>query len=394
MRALRFLLRKEFLQISRDRVIVGMLFVMPMVQLLLLANAATFEVRSARLYVVDHDHTTASRGVVDRLTASGRFVPTAASPSLARADDAMLDRAVDVILVLPAGFERDIVRDRRATLQLILNAEDGAAAGVTQSYAARILAGYSRELGAHVTSSPATVDARPVPQLLRVGAGADPPPRRGQPVIDVRQRGWYNAALDYRDFMIPGILVVLVTIIGTLLTAMNIVREKEAGTLDQLNVTPVGRATFIAAKLIPLWSLALVALGLGLVLGRLVFDLPTRGSLLLVFAAAALYLVGALGIGLWISTVAETQQQAMFVAYSIMLVYLLMSGIFTPVRGMPEWARWVAQLSPVMHFTQLMRAVLLKGAGPADVARELVALSVIGLAVMTLAVRQYRKRAV
>lgn len=382
MRALRFLLRKEFLQIFRDRVIVGMLFVMPMVQLLLLANAATFEVRSARLYVVDLDHSTPSRGVVDRLAASGRFIPTAASASPARADHAMLDRAVDAILTIPAGFERDLVRDGRASVQLIFNAEDGAAAGVMQSYADQILAGYARALG-----------AAHAPSLVTAAARAEPPPRRGAPVIEVRRRGWYNAELEYRDYMVPGILVVLVTIIGTLLTAMNIVREKEAGTLDQLNVTPVTRATFIAAKLIPLWSLALLALGLGLLLARVVFGIPVRGSLVLVFLAAAIYLVGALGIGLWISTVAETQQQAMFVSYSIMLVYLLMSGIFTPVRGMPVWAQWIAQLSPVMHFTQLMRAVLLKGAGLADVAYQLGMLTVIGAVVLWLAVRQHHKRA-
>ncbi|HEX5829361.1 MAG TPA: ABC transporter permease [Gemmatimonadaceae bacterium] len=382
MRALRFLLRKEFLQIGRDRVILGMLFVMPLVQLLLLANAATFEVRRARIYVVDHDHSPMSRAVVERFAASGRFILADASPSVALADDAMLDREVDVILTLPAGFERDLVRDRQASVQLILNAEDGAAAGVTHSYASQILASYAREVGAQVSPTLSTIDAR-----------SELPPVRGRPLLEVRRRGWYNAELEYRDYMVPGILVVLVTITGTLLTAMNIVREKEVGTLDQLNVTPVTRSSFIAAKLIPLWSLALVELGLGLGLARLVFDVPMRGSLALVFLAAAIYLVGALGIGLWVSTVAETQQQAMFVSYSIMLVYLLMSGLFTPVRGMPEWAQWIAQLSPVMHFTQLIRAVLLKGAGLADVARQLAVLAGIGLVVLTLAVRQYRKRA-
>jgi ABC-2 type transport system permease protein len=381
MRALRFLLRKEFLQIFRDRTILGMLFVMPAVQLLVLANAASFEVKSARLYVVDQDRTTASRGVVDRLAASGRFVPTAASPSLARADDAMLAREADAILVVPAGFERDLARDGRAPVQLILDAEDGAAAGVMQSYAARILAGYSAELGTRLH-----------PALASVGARAEPPPRRGRAVIEVRQRGWYNAELEYRDYMVPGILVVLVTMIGTLLTAMNIVREKEAGTLDQLNVTPVSRGTFIAAKLIPLWSLALLDLALGLALAHFAFGVPVRGSLAVVFLAAAVYLVGALGIGLWVSAIVETQQQAMFVTFSIMMVYLLMSGIFTPVRAMPTWAQWVAQASPVMHFAQLMRAVLLKGAGLADVARQLAMLALIGTAVLTLAVRQYRKR--
>ena len=381
MRALRFLLRKEFLQIFRDHTIVGMLFVMPLVQLLILANAATFEVKSARLYVIDRDHSPMSRGVVDRLSASGRFIPAATSQSMALANAAMLGREVDVILVVPEGFERDIVRDRRAPVQLILNAEDGAAAGVTQSYADRILASYSSELGAEVNPTLASIDAR-----------VEAPPRRGSPVIEVRQRGWYNAELDYLAFMVPGILVVLVTIVGTLLTAMNIVREKESGTLDQLNVTPITRSTFIAAKLIPLWSLALLDLALGLALAHFVFDVPMRGSLAIVFFAAAIYLVGALGIGLWISTVAETQQQAMFVTFSIMLVYILMSGLFTPIRGMPEWAQLIAQASPITHFVQLMRAVLLKGAGLADVAGQLVILAAIGIVVLTLAVRQYRKR--
>jgi ABC-2 type transport system permease protein len=381
-RGLRFLLRKEFLQIFRDHVILGMLFVMPMVQLLVLSNAATFEVKSARLFVVDRDHSPRSRAVVDRLAASGRFVATAASQSMARADEAMLGRKADAILVVPRNFERDLVRDRKASVQLILNAEDGAAAGVTQSYAGRILESYAREVGAEVT-----------PTLVSVSARAERPPQRGEPVIEVRQRGWYNAELEYRDYMVPGILVVLVTMIGTLLTAMNIVREKESGTLDQLNVTPVTRSTFIAAKLIPLWSLALLDLVLGLILAHFVFGVPVRGSVAVVLLAAAIYLLGALGIGLWISTVAETQQQAMFVTFSIMMVYMLMSGLFTPVRGMPEWAQWVAQLSPVMHFTQLMRAVLLKGAGLADVARELAILALMGAAVLTISVRRYRKRA-
>jgi ABC-2 type transport system permease protein len=173
---------------------------------------------------------------------------------------------------------------------------------------------------------------------------------------------------------------------------MNIVREKESGTLDQLNVTPVTRATFIAAKLLPLWSLALLEFALGLFVAWLVFHVPMRGNLLIVFAAAAIYLVAALGIGLWVSTVAETQQQAMFVTFSIMLIYILMSGIFTPVSGMPGWAQWIAEASPITHFVRLVREVLLKGAGLADVAGEIAILAGTGVVVLTLAVRQYRKR--
>ena len=382
MRVLFFLLRKEFRQIFRDRMILGMLFLMPLGQLLILANAASFEVKSARMYVVDHDHSAMSRGVVTRLAASGRFIPIAASPSPAQADDAMLERKIDLILVVPAGFERDLVRDRRAALQFILDAEDGAAAGMMQSYAGQILADYAAELGVEVS-----------PTRASIGARVESPPLRGRPVIQVRRRGWYNAELEYLHYMVPGILVVLVTMIGMLLTAMNIVREKEAGTLDQLNVTPIRRSTFIAAKLIPLWTLALLDLALGLILAHFTFGVPVQGSLLIVFLAAAIYLVGALGLGLWISTIAETQQQAMFVSFSITMVYMLMSGLFTPIRGMPGWAQWVAQASPVMHFTLLMRAVLLKGAGLADVSRELAILAGIGVVVIVLSVRQYRKRA-
>ncbi len=381
MRALRFLLRKEFLQIFRDRTIVTMLFVMPLAQMLILANAATFEVKSSRLYVVDQDHTPMSRGVVQRLEASGRFVRAGASQSLSIADEAMLGREVDAILVIPHGFERDIARERTAPVQLVLNAEDGAAAAVTQAYASQILAAYSAELGVQVS-----------PALAVASARTEPPPRRGSGMIEVRQRGWYNAELEYTDFMVPGILVVLVTMVGTLLTAMNIVREKESGTLDQLNVTPVTRSAFIAAKLIPLWSLALLDLAIGLLLAWVVFQVPMRGSLLIVFFAAGVYLVAALGIGLWVSTVAETQQQAMFVNFAIMLIYILMSGIFTPVSGMPRWAQWIAEASPITHFVRLMREVLLKGAGLADVAGQIGILAVTGVLVLSLAVRQYRKR--
>ena len=385
MRTLRFLLRKEFLQIVRDRTLLGMIFMMPLIQLIILANAVTFEVTSARMYVVDRDRSTMSLGVVDRLAASGRFIPTAASQSLDAANVAMLDRGIDLIVVIPAGFEHDLVRRNHAPVQVILNAEDGAAAGVTRSYVTQVLARYSTELG---------TDVRPALSMGRAGPAAGSPATGGAvsagPMIDVQRRGWYNPELNYRDYMVPGILVVLVTMIGTLLTAMNIVREKEAGTLDQLNVTPITRPVFIAAKLIPLWAFAMIDLALGLAFAHFVLGVPVHGSLVLVFFSAAVYLVVALGFGLWISTIADTQQQAMFVAYSVLLVYLLMSGLFTPISGMPGWAQWLTELNPVAHFVELMRAVLLKGAGLTDVARPLVILAAMGVLMLTLAVRSSR----
>lgn len=379
----RVLLRKEFLQIFRDRVMVAQLLVLPIVQLLVLANAATFTVRTAQLYVVDLDHTTTSRGVVSRLVASARFHVAGTSASMARAEDALLSRRAGVILTIPTAFETALVREGRSAIQLVVNAEDGQAAGLTVGYARRIVEDYAAELG------PRLRPARPGSTVGVPGEAAIP--IRGVPRLDVRVRGWYNADLNYRDYMVPGILVQLVTIVGTLLTAVNIVREKEIGTLEQLNVSPLPRSAFIAGKLLPLWTIALLELSVGLLAARLLFDVPMRGSVLLVFGVASIYLVAVLGVGLWISTLVQTQQQAMLVTFFVVMIYLLMSGLFTPVHSMPRWAQWVAQANPLMHFTAVMRAILLKGAAPADVVRPVLVLSASGIVVFTLAVRQHAR---
>ena len=383
MQSLRYLLRKEFLQIFRDRFMVAQLLLMPVIQLLLLGSAATFEIKTTRMYVVDRDHSAASRGLVDRLQASTRFVVVGASPSTGVGDEWLLERKTDFILGIPADFERDIMRTRTAGIQLVFNAENGAAAGVTQSYAAQIIAAYASELGAELT--PVAAASAGGVRVARAAVTARP--------IEVRARGWYNPDLDYHDYMVPGILVQLVTVVGTLMTAMNIVREKELGTLDQLSVTPLSQGAFMAAKLIPFWIIALVELTLGLLVARFVFHIPMLGSIGLVFAAASIYLFAALGIGLFISTLVETQQQAMFVTFFIVMIYLLMSGLFTPIRSMPVWAQWMAELNPVKHFIEIMRAVLLKGAGPRDIARPVGILAVFGVAVLSLAIRQYGRRA-
>jgi ABC-2 type transport system permease protein len=192
--------------------------------------------------------------------------------------------------------------------------------------------------------------------------------------------------------MVPGILVSLVTMITTLLSAQNIAREKEIGTLEQLNVTPISKGQFITAKLMPLWVLGLIDLALGLFVGWAVFGVPMRGSLLLLFAATALYLVVTLSIGLFISSRVETQQQAMFVTFFIMMVYLLMSGLFTPVESMPHWAQVAAEFNPVRHFVSVSRAILIKGAGLQEIVRPMVILLGFGVGTLWLAVAQYSKR--
>ena len=344
------------------------ILILPVLQLLVLANAATFVIRDTPMYVVDHDNSGTSRGLVRRFTASGHFEVSGASASLKKANEELLNGTVTMVLTIPREFEKSLVRTGTAPVQLVLNAEKGSAAGIVQSYASRIVAAYSAEIA---------------PALRNVV--------RASPPIEIRSRGWYNPEQNYKHYMVPGILVALVTLIGTLLASQNIVREKELGTLEQLNVTPIGRMEFIAAKLLPLWTLGMFVLGIGLVAGKLAFDIPIRGSLPLLFAAAAIYLLVALAIGLLISTIVDTQQQAMFVTFFIVNIYLLLSGLFTPVDSMAPWVQTVSLANPVRHFVAVARAILVKGAGLAEIAAPMTILLVFALVTIPLAARQYRK---
>jgi len=380
-RIILFLMRKEFLQVFRDRATVFQVFFIPVVQLLVLANAATFDIKRTALAVIDEDRTTTSAGLLQRLEGGGQFRIARLQSTAVGVEALLLDRDAAAVLHIPRGFERDVTRTGRATLQLQLNAEEGAAAGIVQGAAQAVVARYAREL---------TESRRPDPGMT--GLSAEVGLSLGAP-LEIRARGWFNPSRNYKHYMVPALLVSLTTIIGLLLTAQNIAREKELGTLDQLNVTPITKGQFITAKLLPFWILSLVIFGIGLAIGKLAFDIPTRGSVPLVFLAAAVYLIVALGIGLWISTFTSTQQQTMFVAFFIMLIYLLMSGLFTPVDSMPRWAQGMAEANPVKHFVFIMRSVLVKGAGWETVARPLIGLAIGGTAVLALAVRQYDKQA-
>ncbi|MEP7304278.1 MAG: ABC transporter permease [Acidobacteriota bacterium] len=383
MRRILFLARAEVLHVVRDRATLAQVLVLPIVQLLVLSNAATFEILNTPVYIVDFDHTSASRGLANRFRASGHFRVIGQSTSLDLGNDALLKGDVTMVLAIPTDFEASLVRTGGAKVQLNVNAEKGSAAGIVQSYASRILRAYATELSAEMRPGRRTVAAD----------SAEAPPMRGAPDIQVTVRGWYNPTLNYQHYMVPGILVGLVTMIGTLLSAQNIAREKELGTIEQLNVTPMTRGQFITAKLLPLWALGLLDLAIGLTAGRLVFGIPMQGSLVLLFAAAALYLVVALAIGLWISTLVETQQQAMFVTFFIVNVYLLMSGLFTPIDSMAPWVQTVSLINPVRHFVAIARAVLIKGAGLAEIAQPLSILAAYAVVMLTVAVRQYSKRA-
>ena len=377
------LARAEVLHVVRDRATLAQIIVMPLIQLVILSNAATFAIKQSPVYVVDADRTSTSRGIVRRLGASGLFDVVGQSASADSADEAMLRGRVTLIVTIPHDFEGSLVREGSAPIHLDVNAEKGSAAGIVQSYAMRILASYSDELSTQM---------HPTSRSVRDVGTAVIPPARGFGRIETRVQDWYNPTLDYKHYMVPGILVALVTMISTLLTAQNIAREKEMGTLEQLNVTPITKAEFIAAKLLPFWVLGLLDLMLGLIVAHLVFGVPIRGNPLLLMGAAGVYLVVALAIGLWVSTIVETQQQAMFIAFFILMIYLLMSGLFTPIDSMPPRVQLLSELNPVRHFVTIARAVLIKGAGLSEILRPLGILAVYAVVVLTLSIRQYSKR--
>src|SRR5262245_38890999 len=376
MRRVFYLAQAEVLHILRVHILVAQVLVVPVVQLLILSNAATFEIRNTPIHVVDLDRTSASRGVVNHLAANGHFSIVDTTPSVNRADDRLVDGTATLAVVIPHDFEASLVRTGVGEVQLLVNAEKGSAAGIVQSYASQVLANYAAGL------------KRPALPTNLGQVLSDPAPR-----IDVRVRPLYNATQNYKHYMVPGILVALMTMIGTLLSAQNIAREKELGTLEQLNVTPITRGQFIVAKLLPFWALGLIELSLGLVIGKLVFGIPMRGSLPLLYVVAAVYLAVAVGIGLWISALVDTQQQAMFVTFFIVNIYLLMSGLFTPIDSMAPWVQTVTLISPVRHFVAISRAILMKGAGPAEIAQPFFILLGTAVVVLFVAVRQYRKRA-
>jgi ABC-2 type transport system permease protein len=397
MRRILYLAQAEVLHILRDHILLAQVLVVPVVQLLILSNAATFEIRNTPIHVVDLDRSSASRGVVNRLAANGHFHIVDATPSTPRADERLVDGTATLAVVIPHDFETSLVRTGVGEVQLLVNAEKGSAAGIVQSYASQVLTEYAASLRGPnrvraATDLPSTATELPSTAIdLQSTAGRTllgPPPQ-----IDVRVRPLYNATQNYKHYMVPGILVALMTMIGTLLSAQNIAREKELGTLEQLNVTPITRGEFIVAKLMPFWVLGLIELSLGLIVGKLVFGIPMRGSVPLLFGVAGVYLVVALGIGLWISALVDTQQQAMFVTFFIVNVYLLMSGLFTPVDSMAPWVQQVSIINPVRHFVTISRAILMKGAGLGEIAQPFLILIGTAAVVLFVAVRQYRKRA-
>ena len=373
MKRLLYIIQKEFIQISRNRAILPLMTIVPIVQLIVLSYAADSEVENVRLAIVDQDHSAYARTLIEKIRVSDRFILVDAPASAWQGDALMQNGTVDIVLRIPPLFEKNFLRTRSGELQLLVNAINGQQATVGASYLTAIIQAFNREIRR---------DALPGQVVLK---------RNPAPVIEVRSSNWYNEGLNFKYFMVPGILGELVTILVMLLTAMNIVREREIGTIEQINVTPIKKWQFILGKMIPFLIIGLILLTVGLTAGKLIFDVPMRGNLGVVFAYCLVNLAAVLGLGLFISNLSNTQQQAMFTTFFFVIIFILMSGLFTPIESMPRWAQYLTIPNPIAHFVNVMRAVLLKGSGFADVIYNFRTTAILAVVFNTLAVWSYRK---
>lgn len=364
MKMLKYLLEKEFKQIKRDRFLPRIIFLLPVIQLVVLPFAANFEMRNINLSIVDNDHTVLSRQLTDKVLSSGYFRLADVSPRYDEALVSIESNAADIILEIPSRFEERLGREGTATLLIAANAVNGTKGGIGSSYLASIIQDFNQEKGL-------------------------------SPVMDqeggIRVTNLFNPHLNYKNYMVPGIMAFLLTLIGGFLSALNIVSEKEKGTIEQINVTPVPKALFLLSKLIPFWIIGLVLLTTGACIAWLVYGLLPVGNMGIIYLFAAVYLMAFTGFGLAISSVSSTQQQAMFTAFFFMIIFVLLSGMFTPVSSMPAWAQELTRFNPLRYLVEVMRMVYLKGSTLADLTGHFIAVCLFAVFFNVLAIVSYKK---
>jgi ABC-2 type transport system permease protein len=370
MQRLRFLVRKEFQELRQNPRLFGLVVIAPIVQLTMLGYAATTDVRDVPVVVADGDRSAGSRELIGRFDASANFSVVRTVTTTREIEPFLENGSAWLALSIPAGYGEQIDRRMPAVVQVIADGSDSNSTTVALGYATSLIGSYAQEL--------AVPDARP-------GTGGG---------IDGRIRIWFNPQLESRHFMIPGVLALVLLVVTANLAAMAIVREKELGTLEQLNVTPLRRWELIVGKLLPYGVIGMVDVLLVVAVAVFWFEVPLRGSFALLFALSLLYVLCTLSLGLFISTVSDTQQQAMMTATFFFLTPMVyLSGFIFPIENMPAVIQPFTYLIPLRYFLVIVRGIFLKGIGLDLLWPQAAALAAWGLVVLSLAVARSRKRA-
>lgn len=364
---LRFLIEKEFKLIRRNEFLPRLIIMMPIWMMAIMPFAANLEVRNINLAVVDSDHSPSSEQLIAKISASSYFNLVAYDNTYPDAEQGIGNGSTDIILDIPDNFERDIVNGHPIPQVLIAaNAVNAIKASMGSSYLATIVQEF-------VQSKSLVMPA--------------------ENQITITSQNRFNPGLNYHFFMVPALMVMLLTTMCGFLPAMNIVGEKEKGTIEQMNVTPVGKFSFILSKIIPYWIIGFVVLTICFIVAMLVYRLTAVGHYTTIYFAAMVFILVVSGIGLIISNYSSTLQQAMFITFFFLLIMLLLSGLFTPVESMPGWAQDIAIFNPLTYFIQIMRGVYLKGSGLYDIWPQLAYLAGFATIFNTWAVLSYHKNA-
>lgn len=368
MKILLYCLKKEFLLIWRNKILLRVIIAMPLIQLLIFPFAADMDVRNLEISVVDNDRSSYSTQLIHKIAASDLFKLYDISDSY---EDALKDvevNHVDLILHIPAGFERNLIREGNQQVAISADAINGVKAGLGSNYLTSIIQDFNQQIRLEWIS-----------------------PSQLVAPINVRYSYWFNPNTDYKFYMVPGILALLITIMTGFLAALNIVAEKEIGTMEQINVTPLKRWQFILGKLIPFLVIGLLIFSIGIIIQRYLYGIHIQGSLFDLYAFTFAYIVAILGLGLFISTLANTQQQSMFVAFFFIMIIILMSGLFTTISSMPGWAQIVANIIPMTHYNTAIRSIVLKGTSIMDLWKDLALIVAFAFVMTTAAINNYKK---
>jgi ABC-2 type transport system permease protein len=366
------MLIKEFIEVFRDPRMNAFIFVVPIMQLLIFSYAASTDVRHISTAIYDLDNTVSSRALVSRFVKSGYFDVVEYIANDARERE-LLDRGkVQTVLHLDHGFEGDLLAGRPAPVQMIVDGTDSNTAGIVLGYSNTIIQQFSQAMLAE--------------RIERLRGNVSLP---GQ--VTLQTRTWFNENLESRNFFVPGVIALMITLLTLLLTSMAIVREKEIGTMEQIMVTPIRPVEFILGKTVPFALISFVDLVLVTLVGVLWFQIPVRGSFVLLVFATSVYLMSALGVGLLISTVSQTQQQAMMSTFFFFMPAVLLSGFMFPIANMPVVVQWFTYLNPMRYAMVILRGIFLKGVGFGILWPQIAALAVIGAFTLGVASRRFRK---
>lgn len=367
---LKYLIEKEFKQFKRNPFVSKFVFVFPFFMLAILPFAANFEVKDLNLSVIDANHSPYSQRLVQKIAASEYFHITDISYNYRSSLKSIEQDKADLILEIPPRFEQELVSEGEAKVMISANAVNGMKGGLGSAYLAGIVAEYNAEIRAELM---------PVAgKTLKSG-------------MDITKIFRFNPLLKYKYFMVPAIMVMLLTMICGFLPAFNIVLEKENGTIEQMNVTPVGKFSLILSKLIPYWVIGFLVLNICFGVAWLFYGMWPKGSLLTIYLFASIFVLAFSGLGLIISNYSRTLQQAMFMVFFIIITFIFMSGLYTPVDNMPQWAQYISDVSPLKYFIRVMRLVYLKGSAAADLREPFLALCGFAIILNTWAVISYKK---